>query len=112
MRDCPNCGAAVDGLVCAACGHGKKAENGGRVLPSRHWKEHWPEEWNCCHVERGQRCANPGAFSESVKGGGPFCCKQHYPPFARRNYGPAALPPKGWQSVHDALRTREPGEEG
>jgi len=94
---------AVDGEFCPHCDTGKPKT---KALPRD------PNWWRCCDVDpiNGARCDKPGSLSDSTTGGGPWYCRQHYPGF-RKLPKSAAPPPRGWQSLRDALRSRQPGED-
>jgi hypothetical protein len=74
MRDCPKCGAFVDGLRCKSCGY---AEPGAKASD--------PDRYRCEHVDRGQRCAGVGSISPSIHGTGPWFCAQHMPGLGERS---------------------------
>lgn len=88
MRDCPECGFAVDGLVCPRCGAGNTT-------------------FLCCNVERGQQCAKLGTLSSSTTGGGPWYCADHFPPFKGRGSKREA-PPMGFDALRRQARGKVP----
>ena len=102
MRDCPKCGAAVDGEVCGVCGEGR------REKPKSAPRD--PDWWRCADVYRGQRCGKAGSISHNTHGGGPWYCRQH----AFRDGGGGELPPGGFRAISDLANgvMREPGQEG
>lgn len=115
MRDCPKCGAHVDGQWCQVCGEGKP---GGVGIQAK-------RDWLCVNSERGQRCANLGTLSMGTQSTGasgkdapdPRYCYMHFPPFKGRYHKGATPPPMGFQALKDlahriAPTQREPGEEG
>jgi hypothetical protein len=69
MKDCPTCGAVVDGPTCLACGPKPSGAKGAPADPN--WRL-------CSNVEYGQRCARAGTISHSTYGGGPWFCPQHF----------------------------------
>src|SRR5574343_1652812 len=71
MRDCPKCGAAVDGPWFKTCGEGRTAS--AKQAPTD------PTHGLCHYEDRGQRCGNLGTFSPSTNGSGPWFCRQHIP---------------------------------
>lgn len=78
MRDCPNCGAHVDGLRCSGCGF---SEAGAGPVAD-------PNRFLCEHVDRGLRCANAGTLTSNTVGPaggkgahpGPWFCARHFKP--------------------------------
>jgi hypothetical protein len=90
-------------VTCPACGWDKP----GRENPID------PQWWRCSDTDQaGNRCAKPGSLSESTRGGGPWFCHQHYPPFRSRGYV-RTPPPQGFQKIGALARaaTREPGSD-
>lgn len=100
MRQCPDCSAPLLApfVSCNACSWG--IGKGEKVRDPLHLV--------CCHVFQGQRCAEPGALSEGIKGEGPWYCARHFPPFANRNWGKPTPPPRGFQPLKDILRKVDP----
>jgi len=77
--DCPQCLKPVDGQTCPFCGYSELPATS--LLRPRD-----PDWWRCSHVDRGQRCANPGVYSPSTHGAsadgkssGPWLCQAHHP---------------------------------
>lgn len=73
MRDCPKCGAHVDGLVCSFCGEGKAKRSAERPAAD-------PTRWLCANEEHGQRCAKLGVYTSSTKGSEQWYCADHFAP--------------------------------
>lgn len=87
MKDCPQCGYAVDGPVCPKCGEGNSKSDARSI--NLDW-------WRCFDTDRnGNRCSKPGSLSESVKGSDRWWCHTHFPMFRSRNTG-NAIPPPEW----------------
>jgi hypothetical protein len=65
----------------------------------------------CQNVDRGLRCSNPGSFSHSTFGTGPWLCWSHFAPNAARfKDGLRTGPPGGFSSLHDQLRKAAPAK--
>jgi hypothetical protein len=96
MRECPTCGAVVDGLYCLKCSAGKTA------------KATDPDWWRCADTDaQGQRCSRPGALTESTRGAERWHCHLHYAPFRGRGYGiKRAPPPQGWRNAVPTQQAR------
>jgi hypothetical protein len=95
MKDCPTCGAHVDGDYCQRCNTGKRGQKG--VNPDR----------NC------PDCGRQGSISDNMDGSPPWFCGDHYRSHKNLN-AQRTGPPRGWQALRElaAGRWREPGEEG
>ncbi len=91
MRDCPKCGAPVDGVSCKECGEGKAVTGKGTS----------GQDWQCGHYDRGQRCAGLGVWSPSTTGTGPWFCRLHD---GRAYVGHRTRPPGGFKQLQDVLR--------
>lgn len=90
MRDCPTCGAAVDGLTCPICAHSEA----GPVRPPR------PDHWQCTDVDRsGARCARAGSTTESTMGSTLWWCADHFPLWRMRR-GTKSPPPANWKPAN------------
>lgn len=99
MKDCPTCGMPVDGEFCPRCDTGKPKTK----APARD-----PDWWRCGYANEYGRCDKPGTIAN--RAGGPWYCREHNstPGFQHVR----APPPRGWQSLRDALRPpRQPGED-
>lgn len=97
MKNCPECGAAVDGLVCPHCQYRDASAPLGR--------QGRPDHWLCVHEDRGQRCANAGSLTESTRGSERWYCAQHFPLFAGRGYGQhRSAPAGGFKTLTDVLK--------
>lgn len=86
MRDCPKCGAPVDGVACPTCGHGqpKQAKKADDAIDRR------------C-----PRCGGLGVFSTNTNGSGPWYCREHS---TRSVGGSSCPPPGGFASLREILR--------
>ncbi len=103
MRDCPSCGAFVDGEVCPKCRY-SESKRSGKVDDD-------PDRNRCAHVDPHYgRCKLAGTIAYNLQGGGPWYCRSHDK--AASGIMQRTAPPGGWQSLRNVLRTREPGEEG
>jgi hypothetical protein len=98
MSMCPDCG---DDLMPNAnrckCGWRVKVTS---ISAGRGSAERDSESWRCCHVDRGQRCANPGSISPSMSGKGPWFCAQHY---TRGGSSTKQGPVGGFQPLRDIV---------
>jgi hypothetical protein len=99
MRDCPSCGAAVDGLTCKACGHVERA--GVAASLPQGYDERIAEitrrQPQCAHTVRGMQCAKIGTISPATTGDGPWFCADHMPGLSRPSQHYA--PPHGFESL-------------
>ena len=108
MRDCPQCGAFVDGEQCQKCRY-SEAKRGHTALPD-------VDKYRCAWTDRGVRCTNAGTWSDSTNGSGPWYCRD----CDRRRAGISTRhpPPQGFKAISNLFRElepvyqREPGEEG
>lgn len=96
MRDCPRCGNPIanSAVACNGCGWQDRA--------AKRTDGADPDWWRCCDVFQGQRCAKPGALSDSTKGHGPWYCADHYPEFRGRLAGKVP-PPAGFKALRNVL---------
>jgi hypothetical protein len=73
--------------------------------PDKQAAPHDPLRGRCSDVDRnGNRCAAPGALSESTRGSDTWFCHVHFPPFRSRGYKREAPPPDFFKS-HNPART-------
>ena len=101
MADCPSCGVVLQHrYACQSCDWRAPAQN-SKEAPD-------PLRFSCQHVFQGQRCAEAGTLSEGIRGGGPWYCHKHYPPFYGRYSGKPSAPPGGFKALKDVLKRVDP----
>lgn len=99
MRDCPKCGAPVDGNACASCGYNETKTTGKATVVRD------PDWWRCAFWDRGERCENAGGIGLGTLGNAVWYCRTHVDIVRAgidRKSG-ATPPPKGFQSLRDSL---------
>lgn len=82
-RHCPQCASTLKPDGSCECGYGAKPKSQG----------HDPDWWRCTDTDQaGARCSKPGSLSMSTRGGGPYFCSGHFPPFRGGKHGVGPTP--------------------
>lgn len=83
-RICPQCNVFLKAdNTCPECDYGRKKSTGAVD----------PDWWRCADTKDGARCGQPGTLATSTKGGGPYFCHAHFPPFRSWNVAKGAPAP-------------------
>jgi hypothetical protein len=89
MKDCPHCGAAVDGLACQSCGYTEGQRP--RAADAKVTHDH-----RCAFVDEGRRCDAPGSI---CRNGSDYLCSRH----DERLHGGSARTPEGLATLREII---------